>query len=47
MQIDEEVKLRYLLVKLEKSAGPKLKEAISEARHELLERSRRERVSGK
>ena len=52
MHIDEEVKLRYLLAKLDRSAdflqrtGPKLQEAISEARYELLERSRRERVPG-
>ncbi len=53
MHIDEDVKLRYLLAKLDKSAsilkkaGPKLKAAISEARNELLERSRGERVPGK
>ena len=53
MHIDEDVKLRYLLAKLDKSSaflkksGSKLKEAISEARYELLERSRRERVPGK
>ena len=47
MDIDKEVKLRYLLTKLARSAdllpntGSKLEEAISEARYELLERSRR------
>jgi hypothetical protein len=52
MHIDKDVKLRYLLAKLERlvdvltQSGPKLKVAISEARDELLKRSRGKRVPG-